>query len=287
MGRESMDAMGNRTGDSVMWTGLARDLRNAVKEAVPDYGRALAVGKDKIDQDQALALGSKLLNQKVTREVVEDMTDGMSDESRRAMAAGFRSFIDEKIANVKSVMSDPDLDPRQARDALLTLSSQATREKITMISGKEASDKLFNQLDESMIAFGLKARVAKNSETARRTIATSAADQLEGAGIQESLRTGGPKAAIGAMWRAVAERTPTQKQLINDELYMNIVKSLTGPKGAEALDLFQKIMVVQPNPKMQAIVNSMGEASRIGATATGAALSDPAPKNDYLLKTGR
>ena len=288
MGRESLDTMGNIKGDGIMWSGLARDLRNAVKEAVPAYGTALKLGKDKIEQDQALKLGGKLLNKNVTREMVEDMTDGMSDDSRRAIMAGFRSSLDERLANVKAVMSDPNIDQRQARDLLLTLSSEATRDKITMIGGKEAAKTLFKQLDESMPAFELKAAVARGSDTGRRNIANRAAEELEKGGVQEQFRQGNFGDTLRKMWSAVAERTPTQKQLISDELYMNIAKALTGPQGGEALDMFNKILKVQPNPKINSIVNAIGMAAPRTTAVSGPLLSEPGqPTSDYLLNTGR
>jgi len=288
MGRESLDALGNVKHEGRMWTGLARELRNAVKDAVPTYGSALKLGKDKIDQDQALQLGTKLLNKNVTREIVEDMTDGMSDDSRRAIGAGFRSFIDERLANVKAVMSDPNIDQRQARDLLQLLSSQATKDKIRMIAGDDAAEAIFKQLDESMPAFELKAAVARGSDTGRRVVADRASEALEKGGVQEQFRTGELKGSIKSLWAAVAERTPAEKQAVSNELYMNIAEALTGPQGGEALEMFRKILKVQPSPKIEAIVSTIGKAAPKAAVVTNPILSYPGqPSSDYLLNTGR
>ena len=139
-----------------------------------------------------------------------------------------------------------------------------------------------------MPAFELKAAVARGSDTGRRVVADRASEALEKGGVQEQFRTGELKGSIKSLWAAVAERTPAEKQAVSNELYMNIAEALTGPQGGEALEMFRKILKVQPSPKIEAIVSTIGKAAPKAAVVTNPILSYPGqPSSDYLLNTGR
>lgn len=290
MARSSTDDFGNMDSRGLMLSDLARQLKHSIMDAVPDYANALKHGQDKILREEALRLGSKLLRKGTTRETVSDMAEDMSDEARTAAMKGIRSSIDEELANVKQAMTDTNMDAREASKLIKDLSSRANREKVEMIVGKDAADDLFKQIDRSSSAFELKGQVSQNSKTAMRQGARADADEVLFGGPVGQLREGEAIGAPKALWKSIFGRSPAQKQQISDEYYVNLVKALTGPRGAEARALLEKIQQVQP-----LVLESTQKAAQIGpgvlsrsAAVTGPAVGGDYPEQDpYLLRTGR
>tara|TARA_R110002126_G_scaffold11035_1_gene50305 strand:- start:2050 stop:4179 length:2130 start_codon:yes stop_codon:yes gene_type:complete len=246
MGAEGIDQFGRQTSDGNMYSTLARSIKRATADAVPEYSAAVRLGGDKIERDLALRLGSDLLSKRTTREAVRDAAEDMSDDARAEAARGLRSYIDEKLANVQAAMTDTNLDAREAWTLVKDMSSRANREKIQTLLGDDASQAIFSQLDESMKAFELRAAVAKNSATAvRQSTAQGVKDVVEG-GVINRVREGQPLQTGKGMVAAILGRSPEAKQKISDELYMGMVEALTGPRGNEALKALEHLQTVQP-----------------------------------------
>ena len=246
MGAEGVDQFGRQTADGSMYSTLARNIKNATSGAVPEYATAVRLGGDKIERDNALSLGYDLLKARVTREVVKDFGQDMSDEARDAAAQGLRSSIDDALANVKIAMTDTNMDAREAFKLIRDMSSRANREKVELLIGPEKAKTLFSQLDESIKAFELRANVARNSATAvRQSTAKDVSDIVQG-GAWNKLREGevinAPKAAVAA----ILGRSPAAKQKVSDDVYRGMVEALTGPRGAKARALLQKLQSIQP-----------------------------------------
>ena len=246
MGAEGVDQFGRQTADGSMYSTLARNIKNATSGAVPEYATAVRLGGDKIERDNALRLGYDLLRARVTREVVKDFGQDISDEARDAAAQGLRSSIDDALANVKIAMTDTNMDAREAFKLIRDMSSRANREKVELLIGPEKAKTLFSQLDESIKAFELRANVARNSATAvRQSTAKDVSDIVQG-GAWNKLREGevinAPKAAVAA----ILGRSPAAKQKVSDDVYRGMVEALTGPRGAKARALLQKLQSIQP-----------------------------------------
>ena len=246
MGAEGIDQYGRQTADGSMYTALARSIKRATGDAVPEYLTAVRLGGDKIERDQALRLGSELLSKKTTREAVMDAAEDMSDDAKAEAARGIRSYIDEKLANVTVAMSDTNLDAREAWTLVKDMSSRASRKKVSTLLGDDAAKAIFDQLDEALPAFELRAAIAKNSATAvRQSTAKGVTDVVEGGAINR-LREGEVVNAPKTMVAAIFGRSPEAKQKISDELYMGMVEALTGPRGNEALKALEHLQTVQP-----------------------------------------
>ena len=265
--RSNTDDGFNMNSRGVMMSGQARSLRDALIDAVPDYADALKLGQDKILREEALALGSKLLRPNVTRETVDDMAEHMSDEARESAAAGIRSYIDETVANVKRTLGNPDVDAKEAAKVIKDLSSNANKQKIAMIIGDEKAAALFKQIDESSVGFELQARVAEGSKTAMRTSAARNTQDVLFGGPFEQVREGSVTGIPKSMWQSIMSRSPEAKQQISDEFYFNVVKALTGPRGADARKLLQQIESVQ-GPLAQGIHGAEQATQRIGGRST-------------------
>ncbi len=245
MGAEAVDNFGRRTGEGIRFSGVARDLRQAVAEAVPEYGRAVRLGGDKIATDNALRLGREMLRPGVTREVVEEGFEELSVEARQAAMQGLRGHIDDALANVKRAMTDSNMDAREAVKAVRELSSRANREKVGILLGDKRAARLFTEIDRVTAALDLRAGVAANSKTFARTSLDDVISRQTDDGAVNALRSGEPVNAAKRVTQAVLGRTPAAKERIADETYSALVEMLTGPRGAEALRIIKQLEATQ------------------------------------------
>jgi hypothetical protein len=246
MGAESVDKFGRPTADGLMYSSLARRIRNSLSDAVPEYSTAVKLGGDKLERDAALRMGSELFKESVTREMVRDAAKGMSAHARDEAAKGLRSSIDEALANVKAAMSDTNVDAREAFKIVKDMSSRANKEKLELMFGDNTAKTILRQADEAMKAFELRAGVARNSATAiRQSTAQGVKDVVEG-GAFTRLREGEGVTSVKSVIAAILGRSPEAKQRISDEAYMGIVRALTGPRGASARAMLERMQTIQP-----------------------------------------
>ena len=214
--------------------GQAADLRKAIADAVPGYGRAVKLGGDKIAEQEALKTGTKLLAPGTTREDVRIMLDGASLEERQAMAKGFRSSIDEVLANVKAYASSPHVEIKQAQDLVSRLSSTASHEKMTMLLGKTKADDLFKALRTAATQLYLKNATARGSATASRLITDQGiAATVEGGALAALLR-GKPVNAGQRLIQFMTNKTPEADAAAKRAIYDQIATALVSKKGPEA-----------------------------------------------------
>lgn len=264
MGAAAVDQFGRPTADGRMLTTLARNIKTATSKAVPQYAEAVRLGGDKIERDNALRMGYQLLSARTTRESVKDITEGMSVEARQAAAQGVRSSIDDALANVKMAMTDANMDAREAFKLLKDMSSRASREKMAMILDPADADVLFKQLDESTKAFELRAAVARNSATAMRQATKQGVKDIVEGGPLAAFREGEVIGTPKEIWKAIMGRSPEAKQQVSDEVYMGLVKALTGPRGKEARAALEHLQTVQP-----LIEQGTGRARNLSAQLMG------------------
>lgn len=243
---EGQGALGGQTDIGRLFGNLARDIRNQVRDAVPEYDTALRTAADPIRRREALKFGAELLSPSVARDVAREEIAAMTGPELRAAQQGLRSLYDETLANVKATISDPNIDSRQARKALQDLSSPAAREKVRMILKDDAAaDKMFAELLKAQKALELKADVATNSKTFGRLATEEAIDsQVTGGPVNSALR-GEPINAARAFIQSITGRTPKGEQAMKDAVYEEIAKMLTGPRGAEAMDLLKALALAK------------------------------------------
>lgn len=202
--------------------GLSKDIRRAVKEAVPEYGKALDIASDAISEKNALDLGMTIFSPSTTREEVFDALKDASKAEIAAMKRGARSFIDEKLANVRATITDQSIEPRQAMEALRQLTSPASQAKMSALLG-DAWPTLKDQITKAARALDLRSRTARNSATFARGVANEA---LEDAISPSLMRQGKPVAwakdalatAMGASKTAVKRASADAKAELADLL---------------------------------------------------------------------
>jgi len=238
---------------------LARDLRDAISEAVPSYRTAVKLGGDKIAEDQSLDLGRKLLLSGTTREQVSEAMDGASRDAVAAARQGLRSYIDDTLANVQRTITDPNTDAREAMKVVKDMSSRANKEKIEAILGAGRAKPMLQAIDEAAAHLELRGAIARNSATAARMAGKQAIDEVAEPNALATLMQGRPGEATRKVIQFFTGQTGEAQQRNKQQIYAEIAQALTTVRGAEAQ---QALASVQKAISGQPV--SSAEAARIG-----------------------
>lgn len=277
---EGQGAMGgvNDIGRSAQ--NLAQQLRQAARTAVPEYGVALDTAADPIRRIQAIEFGSTLLNSRVTREQVVQELQGASAAERRAMVQGVRDQLDEVVANVKSMASDPNIDARQLKELIGNLSSGAAREKVAALLGQDRARAFFGQLGRFERAVQLRASVARNSKTFARTdIDQQVKAQIE-PGVIGNVLQGNPGQALKKAMQLITGESPERRLAMEDAIYGEIARALTTVRGTQAETMLRRLQAaVQARAATTRGSQALGSATRGvtmggGQAATQAAITE-------------
>lgn len=211
----------------------AREIRDALVEAVPEYGEALAVSSDAIRRIEAVDVGRNMLSPNVTRDSVQEFVRGATGGELAAAKEGLRGQIEEVMANVRAVASDPNQDAREAMTAVNRMTTRAAKDKISTILGKDAPEFL-RRLDEAAASMNMRADMARNSQTAIRTAIQGDVAGITAPNVATSAMMGEPidasKRIVQAITGVTDEFTAKQRQMV----YQDLARVLTQKGGAEA-----------------------------------------------------
>ena len=267
---KEVDNFGRKTASGLRAGKLAKDLRDAIGDAVPEYKTAVKLGGDKIAEDNALRLGSTLLRPGTTREEVAEGVKGMLAVERKQAAAGIRASIDDTLANVKRAVTDGNMDAREAVRAVKDMSSRANREKVAMVIGRNKADAMFKELDRSAMALDLRAGVAANSQTfARESMNRMIREQSDG-GIVAKAAEGEPFNATKGIVQALTGRTPAARLAKEDKFYEEIAHALTGPRGPDAARTLSVLSrISQQNPRNAALARRLASQGSLSLGLLG------------------
>lgn len=242
--RDGTDEAGKLSADAAFASRMAKDLRDAVADAVPEYGAALKTAADPLSQQSAIELGSKLLRPGMTRDKLSIAVDGYTAPQRDALAQGVRSYIDDTVANVTRTIQDGNLDAREAYKALRDLSSRANREKLTTALGEERARPLFDELDRVAQSFNLRASVTENSKTFARQATNNMVEGLTAPGPVGKAAQGEPIKATKSIVQLLTGQTPERMTARQDAIYSQIADYLTRP-AQQAIPAFQAMQNFQ------------------------------------------
>lgn len=226
-------AMGGQSALGMSAEQRARQIRDALVEVSPDYGDALSKAKGTIEQVQGVKLGRDALTRRMTREEVAMSVNGATPEAVKAIKAGARAHIDELLANVRAVPSDPNIDARQAQQAFKELSSPAQLEKLRLILGQDF-DAVKRQIDETGAAVGLRAAVSTNSKTAPRIAFKESIDAVTSPGAVGKISEGEFRDGVQDMVKAITGRTAEYSESQRQAIYEDLAKALTQKRGRTA-----------------------------------------------------
>ena len=282
VGRE-VDQLGRPTTAATRANNLARELKAAIGDAVPIYKRAVALGGDKIAEDNALILGRKLFSTATTRESVQDTMKGASLEAQEAAGRGIRSYIDDTLARVRRSIDDPSIDTTETQKLLTSMSSRDAREKLTVVLGKSKADRLFAEIDTAGKQLATRQAIATGSATGRREARSRALDQVLAPGVLGSAQRGEVKMTAKALVQLITRETPQAELARRQSVLADVAKALTQKRGQDAQDalvIVQKAIAGQP-------VKS-DEAARLGRllATSGVLLADQIGTQSLQVQKG-
>ena len=245
---EQQNALGKLGGTTQLGratANLQRDIRKVLKAEVPQYGAALDVAADAISRTRAVEAGADILKAGTTREAVADALKGASRAERDAAKAGLRSAIDDTLARVNAVASDPNIDIREFQKLANNLRSRSMKDKMSILLGKTETDRLYKELDENVVSLELRAAIARNSATQQRQAIQGAVEDITAPGALSTLMAGEPINATKNVVQIVTGTTPEARTLrqmgIYDEI-ANTLVSLRGNQAKQALRLVERAM---------------------------------------------
>lgn len=216
---------------------LASEIRDAVSEAAPVYGDAVALGGDKLAEERAFKLGRNLLrSQTEIEDVVSELGDNPSIAQIDAAKMGLRNYIDKTLGDVRAIASDPGADALEARQvikAVTDLSSDNARQKVRQLLGAEA-DTLLSKIDEAAQSSIVRAALAQNTKTAVRQAQQGAIDEITSPGVVGTLGRGEPINTSRQLVKAVTGMTDEFNAKQRQKVYQDIARALTEKQGVEA-----------------------------------------------------
>jgi hypothetical protein len=271
---ETKDQFGRLSREGIGAASLASDLRVALTEAVPTYGRAVRLGGNKIAEDNALAMGRGVLTQNVRLEDVAAQMEGASKAEKSAFKRGLREALEEGMSNVRSVASDQNLDAREVRQAIQSLSSRATTAKIEAAIGPEAARRISKLMEAEVPQLATRAAVSRGSATAVRQAGQAAVDEVTTPGVLGTLARGEPVGAVRRITQVLADTTPQADQARRAALMQEIATSLTEVRGTnvtKALDAINEAIAGQPlsEAKSRMIANALSVTGSLAAFRGG------------------
>jgi hypothetical protein len=254
-GQEGRGALGGQTAIGSGFQDWSRDIRRTLRGLVPEYGNALDVAGDAIANRQALVFGERMLDPRTTRDEVTRMLQGITPPERQNLAAGVRSFIDEKLANVQRTITD-EAEMREAIRAVKELSSRAVREKITALVGPQQATTLFESIDQAARSLELRGNVAINSKTFIRTDTDRTIKEATTGGIGGAIRSGEPVTTTKKVVQGLLGGTEADNLARTDQVYSEIARALTANNPQQILRNLQQI--ARRNPQNAAIARTVG-----------------------------
>lgn len=246
---DNTDDFGRLTGTGQRYARLAGELRDAVSDAVPDYGTAVSLGGDKLAEERAFMLGRDLLS---TRTEIEDVGLELgkkpSADQVAAAKSGLRSYVAKVLGDVRMVPSDPNIDAREVVKAVTDMSSSNARAKIRALMGAEA-DALLKQIDEAAQSAVVRTAMATNSKTAIRGNIKQTVEELTTPGVLGQAMAGDPINTSKAMIQAVTGQTEEYTAVQRQRIFEEIARALTEKRGQSAvaaLNYLEQAMRGQP-----------------------------------------
>lgn len=208
---DGQGALGGSTNEGRIYGKLSRQLRNAVRETVPEYGKALDTAATEIGARQAQEFGLSAMRSNVTRDDITEEMGSMGAAEVAHLRLGLRRGVEETLDNVRRSVTDGNIDARQATQALRDFSSDAAKEKVRMVFGDKAAEGFIGQLDEAARALELRGAVSTNSKTFARTEADRAIKDRLFSGPVSRAAEGETIGTVKTVVQALTGRTPAKK----------------------------------------------------------------------------
>ena len=203
---------------------LASEIRGLADQLVPEYANARDIAASVIDLRNALDIGNDLLKPKMKVYDVQKAVKTMKSSELNAVRQGLRSHLDEIMGNVKTAMTDPNVDAREVVKGLKELSSRNAKDKVNLILGEDQAKEFFRQFDEVYSAMSMRAGIARGSATQPRQMVGERVE-AEAAKLQSGL---GLLQEGGSIPQIVARALP-QADVSKPQIMQEITRQLAVP----------------------------------------------------------
>ena len=214
---------------------LRYTLSNALKNANPDYAKAVKLGQDKITRENALEQGYKMLDPLYTPQMVTKVLDGAGDAEKEMARMGIRAHLERVIGRMKPTPSRMP-DSKELDEIFKILSSLDNRQILQQVLTVKGYKAMVKDLDKAEVAIKLRISVAENSKTAIRANVNKNIEDVtnEAASIRQTLAEGRGIEATRKIIQRINETdaiTAKMKKIIMKDL----ANAMTGQRGTAAI----------------------------------------------------
>ena len=232
---------GKRTPDSDMFGNMAFQLRNAINRANPNYGAAVKLGGEKIQDENAFIIGRNLLKPNIELgDVLDELGPEPTDSQIELAKLGMRNYIRTVLDNVRKVPSDMQREARELDQFLRLTSSENARRKIVALMGDEAND-LLRQIDEVGQTALVRTATNVNSKTAQRQAIREKIDNLTEYGIVGQILRGEPVNSSKQIVQSITGMTNEFNEQRKRAIYDDIAFALTKTHGDRAKEVLETV----------------------------------------------
>jgi hypothetical protein len=241
-------ALGGTSAQGRAFGNLRRQLRDAVSSAVPEFGEAQSRFAEIARQSEAIETGYTLLRPATTRETARRALDGASEAEMAAARQGLRSYIDDQVAQVTRIASDPNQDAREALRVMRLMTSEQSQANVRLILGRNEAENLFQSLDQTIGALELRAAIAANSRTAIRGSIQDTVREVAAPGVIETLVSDvQPVEAGRRVIRMLTGNSEEARALREVGVFEEISRALTQTRGPQARRALRILEEAQQN----------------------------------------
>ena len=259
------------TAQGGVWETQSKAIRDRLKEAVPEYGKAIEVAAPPIVARNAMNLGIKAISTSMSRDKLQAEIAALKRSNPKLanmvdeyMSKGMRYQFQEVVDRAKDPLArNPTLsgavavgstrDPTTTR-TIKDLSSKLNRDKVAIVIGDEKADKLFRTIDESAAATGTREAVEENI---RKRRVTSEQDERE-AGVLENLFNLRPGSAVS---KAIQKRRDRRERSGSET--NAVINALAKPADRDAMTAVMNVR----KPSERGLVGAKRAEMGVGGTA--------------------
>ena len=214
---------------------LRYTLSNALKDANPDYAKAVKLGQDKITRENALEEGYKMLDEGYSPQMVTRVLRDAGDAELEMARMGIRAHLERVIGKMKPTPSRMP-SSKELDEIFKILSSRDNRQILQQVLSPKAYKAMVKDLDKAEVAIKLRISVAENSKTAIRANVNQNIENVtnEAASIRQTLAEGRGIEATRKIIQRINETdaiTAKMKKIIMKDL----ANAMTGQRGTAAI----------------------------------------------------
>mgnify|MGYP003675586239 CR=1 FL=1 len=220
---------------------LRYTLSNALKNANPDYAKAVKLGQDKITRENALEQGYKMLDEAYTPQMVTRVLRDAGEAEKEMVRMGIRAHLERVIGKMKPTPSRMPKS-KELDEIFKILSSNDNRDILQLVLSPKAYKKMVKDLDKAEVAIQLRISVAENSKTAIRANVNRSIEDVtnEAASIRQTLAEGRGIEATRKIIQRINE-TDAITSKMRKIIMKDLANAMTAQRGTDAIAQMKRV----------------------------------------------